>query len=60
MRVGRSKLEIGMSSVCLLSAPFCIAGLPAQTARPTFRPDRIIPSFGDIPLMLAPAIPVSI
>src|SRR5450432_120187 len=49
-----------MPSVRLLSALLSVTGLCAQTARPTFRPDRIIPSFGDTPLMLAPAMLVSI
>src|SRR5450432_2631059 len=49
-----------MLGVSLLSALLSVTGLCAQTARPAFRPDRVIPSFGEIPLMLAPAMLVSI
>ena len=49
-----------MPAVRLLSALLSITGLYAQTARPAFRPDRVIPSFGDTPLMLAPGMLVSI
>src|SRR5471030_1615002 len=49
-----------MPAVRLLSALLSIKGLYAQTARPAFRPDRVIPSFGDTPLMLAPGMLVSI
>ncbi len=48
-----------MSIVRLFAALLCILDVGAQT-RPTFRADRVIPSFGDTPLMLAPGMLVSI
>ncbi len=49
-----------MPVVCLCAALLCLVPLCAQTPRPTFRADRVIPSFGDTPLMLAPGMLVSI
>lgn len=48
-----------MPTLRLLAALLCMLDAGAQT-RPTFRPDRVIPSFGDTPLMLAPGMLVSI
>jgi uncharacterized protein (TIGR03437 family) len=44
----------------LVSALLFAAGLWGQPARPEFLASRVIPSFGDTPLMLAPGILVSI
>jgi hypothetical protein len=44
----------------LVSALFFAAGLWGQPPRPEFFASRVIPSFGDTPLMLAPGILVSI
>ena len=45
-----------------LRIAFLLCALPAgaQSTRPQFYADRVIPSFGDTPLMLAPAMLVSI
>jgi hypothetical protein len=49
-----------MLSARLLAALCCVACAGAQSARPYFRPERVIPSFGETPLMLAPGMVVSI
>ena len=49
-----------MSAAGLFAALLCVVPLWAQEARPAFRSDRVIPSFGDVPLMLAPGMLVSI
>ena len=49
-----------MSTAHLCAALFCLVPLWAQAARPMFRGDRVLPSFGDTPLMLAPGMLVSI
>jgi hypothetical protein len=46
-----------VSLIAFLLFPLALAGQPA---RPQFYADRVIPSFGEIPLMLAPAMLVSI
>jgi hypothetical protein len=49
-----------MRSARLIALLLCARALWGQIARPEFKADRVIPSFTDIPLMLAPGMIVSI